>query len=157
MIEGDWPDATDATLEELLAAVGWSVVCTFGERRDSRAVVLGVESEAGERYVVKHAEDREAIAWLESAHRFHTAVRHPAIPTVVRCVTTAAGFGIVEEWGAGEILSDGYNPAVLPPDHEASAYRRFLRLPVDEIVDAIDQLIDAHVAVADAGHVAVDL
>jgi serine/threonine-protein kinase len=153
----DWPTETDATLPEFLTARGWSVVRNFGERRDSRAAVLGIESTDGERFVVKHAEDWEAIAWLESAHRFHAAVKHPAIPTIVRSIGTATGFGIVEEWGQGEILSDGYDATVLPPDHDGSAYRRFLRLPVEKIVDAVDQLIAVHVAVADAGYVAVDL
>jgi serine/threonine-protein kinase len=84
-------------------------------------------------------------------------VRHSAVPTVVHHITTATGVGLVQEWGAGEILSDGYDGAVLPRDHQESAYRRFLRLSADEVADAIRQLIDIHVAVAAAGYVAVDL
>jgi serine/threonine protein kinase len=156
MIE-DWPATTNSTLRELLAAQRCRVVREFGERRDSRSVVVGIECATGERYVVKHAEDAEAVAWLESALRFHADVRDPAIPTVVHHLTTATGLGLVEEWGPGEILSDGYDDAVLPPEHERSPYRRFVRLRVDERVDAVRQLIDAHVAVADAGYVAVDL
>ena len=153
-----WPTtATDATLPELLTSLGCTIVRDFGERRDSRSVVLGIEAPGGQRYVVKHAEDAQAIAWLESARRFHGDVRHPAIPTVVHEVTTATGFGLVEEWAPGEILSDGYDDAVLPPDHEDSPYRRFLRRPVAELADAVVQLADIHVAVADAGYVAVDL
>jgi serine/threonine protein kinase len=153
----DWPTTTDLTLREVLADRGCAVVRTFGERQDSRSVVLGIEWATGERYVVKHAEDAQAIAWLESARRFHADVRHAAVPTVVHHITTATGVGLVEEWGAGEILSDSYDGAVLPRDHQESAYRRFLRLRADEIADAIGQLIDIHVAVAAAGYVAVDL
>lgn len=152
-----WPTKTSALLGEFLAERSCNVVRHFGERRDSRSVVLGVESPTRKRYVVKHAEDPEAIAWLESARRFHADVQHPAIPSVVHHFETATGLGLVEEWGDGEILTDGYDDAVLPPDHDQSTYRRFLDLPVDEIVDAIGQLAAAHIAVAEAGYVAVDL
>jgi hypothetical protein len=146
------------TLGELLTGRGWRVERVFGERQDSRSAVLGVvDGATGQRHVVKHAEDPEAIAWLESAARFHAAVRHPAIPTVVGRATTATGLALVEEWGAGEILVDGYDAAVLPREDERSAYRRFLRLPADEIAEAVDQLIEVHIAVAAAGFVAVDL
>jgi serine/threonine protein kinase len=153
----DWPSTTDLTLDEVLADRGCAVVRNFGERQDSRSVVLGIECANGERYVVKHAEDAQAIAWLESAYRFHADVRHSAVPTVVHRVTTARGLGLVEEWGPGEILSDGYDSAVLPKDDRESAYRRFLRLSADKVADAIRQLIDIHVAVVAAGYVAVDL
>jgi serine/threonine-protein kinase len=153
----DWPTETDLSLEALLSDRGCTIVRRFGHRRDSRSVVLGIEDAAGVRRIVKHADDDEAVAWLESARRFHADVQHPAIPTVVHHVETATGLALVEEWGAGEILVDGYDDAVLPRDDDRSTYRRFLRLPVDEVVRAIDQLIDAHVAVAEAGYVAVDL
>lgn len=153
----DWPTTTPLQLDELLDSLGCSVIRTFGNRVDSRSVVLGIEAAGGHRYIVKHAVDHAAVAWLQSARRFHADVRHPAIPTVLHQVETAHGFALVEEWGAGEILADGYDDAVLPPDHADSACQRFLRLDVDKIAAAIDQLIDAHIAVVDAGYVAVDL
>lgn len=156
MLEG-WPTATDLTLDEVLEDLGCRLVRSFGERQDSRSVILGIESADGARYVLKHAEDDQAIAWLESGSRFHADVQHAAVPTVVHQITTATGRGLVEEWGAGEILSDGYDPAVLPRDDPESTYRRFLRLAADEIADAIDRLIDIHVTVTAAGYVAVDL
>jgi len=156
VIDG-WPTTTDMPLPEYLAGCGCTIVRNFGERRDSRSVVLGIETATGARFVVKHAEDAEAIAWLESARRFHTDVRHAAIPTVVHHMTTATGVGLVEDWGAGDVLTDGYDDAVLPPDHADSPFRRFLGLGVDEIALAIAQLLAIHVVVADAGYVAVDL
>ena len=152
-----WPTTTDLSLRELITRRGYRIIRDFGERRDSRSVVLGVEGKAGDRYIVKHAEDTEAIGWLESARRFHSDVKHEAVPTLVAHVMTATGVALVEEWGPGEILSDSFDAAVLPSDHEDSAYRRFLRLPAEEIGQAIDQLIDIHVTVAAAGYVAVDL
>jgi serine/threonine protein kinase len=156
MIEG-WPVTTPRTLHEILADQGCTVVRQFGERRDSRSVVVGVAGPAGERYIVKHAEDSEAISWLESARRFHAAVRHPSVPTVLQRVKTRTGVALVEEWGDGEILVDGYDPAVPSPDRDDSPLRRFLRLPVDDIARALGQLIGVHVSVAAAGYVAVDL
>ena len=157
MITG-WPTTTDGTLEALLAAQGAVVLRRFGQRQDSRTVILGVEL-GGDRYVVKHASstDAEAIGWLESAIRFHGAVRHEVIPTVLHHLVTADGLALVEEWGAGQILVDLYDLAELPRDHPDSTYRRFLGLAPDELAGAVAQLIDAHVAVVDAGFVAVDL
>src|SRR5205807_539121 len=87
----EWPTTTDLTLLEVLAERGCTVVRNFGERQDSRSVVLGIECANGERYVVKHAEDAQAIAWLDSARRFHADVQHSAVPTVVHHITTATG------------------------------------------------------------------
>ena len=155
MIEG-WPSETELTLGETTRSLGWNVLRRFGDRTDSRSVVLGVETDVG-RFVVKHATDAEAVGWLESARRFHADVEHEAIPAVVHHVTTADGLALIEQWAPGEILVDAYDPAVLPREHPSSTYRRFLDLPADDLAGAIVQLIDAHVAVADAGYVAVDL
>ena len=156
MIEG-WPTTTRRTLHEFLADRGCTAVRKFGDRIDSRSVVLGVTGPAGERYIVKHAGDAEAISWLESAQRFHAAVRHPLIPTVLHAVATCTGLALVEEWGEGEILADAYDASVPSPDRHDSPLQRFLRLSVDEIVRAIAQLMAIHVTVAEAAHVAVDL
>lgn len=151
-----WPSSVDGSLDDLARAVGRTELRRFGDRLDSRSTVLGVEV-GGRRAIVKHATDPEAIGWLHSAVRFHTAVRHPAIPTIVHGATTGDGFAIVEEWAPGEILVDGYDRTVLGRDDPESAYQRFLARPPDELAAAVDQIIDAHVAVADAGFVAVDL
>lgn len=107
--------------------------------------------------MVKHATDDESVAWLESAVRFHAAVAHASIPPVVHHFTTSDGFAIVQRWADGEVLVDGFDPTVPDRDDPASPYQRFLRLPVPEIADAVRQLIHAHVPVAAAGFVAVDL
>lgn len=147
----------DVPLERFLAERGWRVERRFGERQDSRSTILGIAGPGGSRAVVKHAEDAEAIGWLESAQRLHAVVRHPAIATVQTAVRTPTGLALVETWAPGDILVDGYDDRVLPRDHPDSAYQRFVSLPVPEIAAAVGQLIDAHVAVARAGFVAVDL
>jgi serine/threonine protein kinase len=150
-----WPEQIHGPLPEFLSTVA-RVVRRFGDRADSRTTIVGVETEAG-RFVVKHAADDEAVGWLESAIRFHAAVSHPSIPPVVHHLRTPQGLAIVQQWAAGEVLVDGFDPSVPARDDPRSAYQRFLRLPVFEAADAVRQIIDAHVAVTGAGFVAVDL
>ena len=122
-----------------------SVIREFGERRDSRTRIVGLDTGL----VIKQAADAQAVEWLRNAAAFHAAVRHPAIAAVVDTFETPdGGFGLVEQWAPGEILVDGYDPSV--PDREAldSPFQRLLALPADEIAAVIAELIDAHVAVA---------
>ena len=150
-----WPDRLDVPVGDFLASVG-RVVRRFGDRVDSRTTIVGLETDAG-RFIVKHATDGESMEWLESAIRFHAAVSHPSIPPVVHHMTTPDGLAIVERWAPGNVLVDGFDPAVPDREDPRSPYQRFLRLETWEIADAVRQLIHAHVAVAAAGFVAVDL
>ena len=150
-----WPERIDVPLSAFLPTVG-QVVRRFGDRVDSRTTIVGIETESG-RLVVKHAVDDESVGWLESAIRFHAAVSHPSIPPVIHHLTTPDGLAIVERWAPGDVLVDTFDPSVPDRDDPQSPYRRFLRLPVSEITDALRQLIHAHVAVTGAGFVAVDL
>jgi 8-oxo-dGTP pyrophosphatase MutT (NUDIX family) len=150
-----WPDRIDVPLDEFLPTVG-RVVRQFGDRTDSRATIVGLETDAG-RFVVKHAADDEAVGWLESAIRFHAAVSHPSVPPILHHIRTPDGLALVEHWARGEVLVDAFDPAVPGRDDPRSPYRRFLGLPVPEIADAVRQLVHAHEAVTGAGFVAVDL
>ena len=150
-----WPDRIEVPLDEFLPTVG-EVLRRFGERLDSRSTILGVETDDG-RFVVKHAADDESVGWLESAIRFHAAVTHRSIPPIIHHLWTPEGLAVVQPWATGEVLHDPFDPAVSERDEPGSPYQRFLALPVPEIVEALRQLIDAHLAVADAGFVAVDL
>lgn len=151
-----WPTRIDVDIEDFLASSGWRVVRRFGDRKDSRSPVLGVEAD-GERHIIKYAADTEAIGWLRSALRFHAAVTHETIPTVTHHIKAPGALALVEEWGRGEILADAYDKSVVPAGEAGSTYQRFLRLPPNELARAVQQLIEAHVAVVDAGFVAVDL
>jgi hypothetical protein len=150
-----WPDRIDVPLGDFLPSVG-RVVRRFGDRLDSRTTVVGIETDSG-RFVVKHGTDEESVGWLESAIRFHTAVSHLSIPTVVHVIANPDGLAIVEPWASGQVLVDKFDPSVRDRDDPRSTYQRFLRLPVLEVVDAVRQLFNAHVAVTSAGFVAVDL
>jgi len=105
---------------------------------------------------VKHAEGDEPIGHLESAIVFHAAVQHPAIIPLVGWFRTSAGLAIVHEFRDGLIVNDPLAPGARPRQHPESTYACFRRLPVDEIIRALDAVLDAHVAVANAGFVAVD-
>jgi serine/threonine-protein kinase len=150
-----WPSRIDTSLDSYLCSVG-RIVRRFGERADSRARIYGVEA-FGARYVVKTADDDEAVQWLWSAVRFHTAVQHPTIAGVLAHVTTPTGLALVEPWAPGEPLLDAFDPSRTPIHQPDSAFSRFRRLPVPVITAALDDLLDAHVAVTRAGFVAVDL
>jgi serine/threonine protein kinase len=150
-----WPDRIEVPLDDFLPTVG-RVVRRFGERGDSRTTIVGVETDAGP-VVVKHATDQESVGWLESAIRFHAAVVHRWITPIIHHVRTPAGLAIVQPWAVGEVLHDPFDPTVPERDAPGSPYQRFLALPVPEIIEALTQLIEAHLAVAEAGFVAVDL
>jgi len=124
---------------------------------DSRNTSYGVTIE-GECWFVKHASagDGEALAELESAIRFHGAVRHEAIVPLVAAVESSDGLAIVHPWRAGEVLNDPFAPGALPHNDPNSALARFRALPVSVVVDAVTVILDAHVAVTRAGFVAVD-
>lgn len=150
-----WPDRIDEPVEDYLNRAG-RVVRTFGVRTDSRARIVGAQV-AGEHFVVKEASDPESVAWLESAVRFHSVVQHPVIAPVLASFRTPTGLALVEEWAPGQPLFDPFDATRLPLDHPDSVYQRFLRLPAEEIAQCVGLLIEAHVAVARASFVAVDL
>ena len=133
----------DGALVEYLAACGDVFATITGH--DSRNTGYGVAI-AGERWFVKRADagDVAAIAELESAVRFHAAVRHPAIVPLVAVIHASDGLAIVHPWRDGELL------------YEPLARERFRALPLPERLAAIEVILDAHVAVARAGFVAVD-
>jgi serine/threonine-protein kinase len=150
-----WPTEIAEDIESWVGYRG-SVSRRFGDRVDSRSVVLGVQRDGG-RYIIKAANDPEAVAWLESAERFHRSVHHAAIAKVLASIRTPTGLALVEEWAYGDVLVDDYDPTVPSRDVAASPYQRFRSLPPGRLATAIAELIGAHVAVAKASYVAVDL
>jgi serine/threonine protein kinase len=143
----------DGHLEDYLHAQGQVFVTIRGH--DSGNTSYGVTVGA-DRWFVKHAEDVESIRLLESAIRFHGAVRHTAIIPLRGWLRTPAGLAIVHEWRDGEVLNDPLAPGGLPRDRRGSAHARFRALPVPEIVAAVDVIIEVHLEVARRGFVAVD-
>jgi serine/threonine-protein kinase len=144
----------DEPLERHLRRAGRVFVTIRGH--DSRNTSYGIAI-AGERWFVKHGQDPEAVRLLESAVRFHRTVRHPAIVPLRARIETPDGLAVVHEWRDGEVLNDPLAPGALPREHPRSAFSRFRALPVREVLEALDAILDAHLAVAARGFVAVDL
>jgi serine/threonine protein kinase len=141
------------SLEAYLRSAGDVFVCIRGH--DSGNTSYGVAA-GGRRWFVKHGEDPEAVRLLESAIRFHGAVRHRAIAPLSGVIRTDRGLALVHEWRDGESLNDPLAPGGRHREHADSALSRFRRLPVPEIVAAVDVIVDAHLEVARRGFVAVD-
>ena len=150
-----FPARTDLALDAFARDVG-EVFASFLEQ-DSGCREYGVEL-GGERWFLKAAVEPRAVASVEGAIRFHTHVRHDAIIPLRRVVGGPSGPVLVYPWVDGEVL---YGPGA--PDGRTrrldprSTHARFRRLSVAEILAAIESIFDAHLAVTDAGFVAVDL
>jgi serine/threonine-protein kinase len=122
---------------------------------DSNNTSAGVSVD-GQRWFVKWATSPEAVRHLESAIRFHTAVTHPAIAAMRASFTFPSGLPLLHDWVPGQVLNDPLAPDGLPRNDPRSAFARFRRLPVAEVIAAFGTVLDAHRAVADCGFVAVD-
>jgi hypothetical protein len=118
------------------------------DHQDSGCLSYGVESD-GRRWFVKRARTAAGRASLLRALDLHAAVRHDAI---VRPVQVLDGPVLVYPWYDGTVL----NAATLAGTNRSALYR-FQALPVPEVLDALDTVLDAHLAVASAGFVPIDL
>jgi serine/threonine protein kinase len=150
-VVGDGIDTDD--VEAYLGKIGDVVVVHRGHDSNNTSAVVAVD---GVRWFVKWATDPVSVAHLESAVRFHAAVTHPAIAAMEGWFRTPSGMAVVHEWAPGEIINDPLAPGGLPRSHPDSAYARFRRLPVGELVAAVDTVLEVHLAVARRGFVAVD-
>jgi len=139
-------DAHDVpAVEPYLRTVG-EVFRAFREQ-DSGCVSYGVLLPDGRRWFVKEAVTDRAQRSLDRAWAFHRAIRHPVIvPQLHRiAVRGSSRTATVMPWCKGE------------PLYGATARSRFRALPVPRVLHALDRILDAHLAVEAAGHVAVDL
>lgn len=146
----------DGPVAECLARIG-EVFRVFA-KQDSGCVAYGVRlPDRDERWFVKTAVDAEGLRSLERAWGFHRAVRHPVIVPQVHRVATRDGPAVVMPWRDGEVL---YHPAERGSGDRTgvgSPMARFRALPVARVEEAFARVLDAHLAVEAAGHVAVDL
>lgn len=121
------------------------------DRQDSGCVAHGVDSH-GHRLFVKNALTAEGRSSLRRAIAFHRSVRHRAIATPIELSDSADGPQLVYPWLEGTVLC---HATVDGPDRSGLA--RFQQLAVPEVTSALATILDAHLAVAAAGFVAVDL
>jgi serine/threonine protein kinase, bacterial len=144
-----------------LNAIG-GVFAIFDERtQDSGNVSYGVRI-GDERYFVKTAgrpEDprpylrhSERVSLLRNAIHLRRDCDHPALPPLYQVIESPGGPMLVYPWVDGELL--GVKRA--SRDDPESTLQRFRRLPVPEIVRALDVVYGVHDALARSGWVAVD-
>ncbi|MFI9027713.1 serine/threonine protein kinase [Streptomyces sp. NPDC053560] len=140
-------------LEPLLARVG--EVFAAGPVHDSGCRTYGVRLPDGERWCVKEAVTDAAEESLDRGWAFHRAVRHPVIVPQVHRLRVGARSAVVLPWRDGESLYHRV-PAAGPGQRPGGALARFRALPVARVLAALDAILDAHLAVEQAGYVAVD-
>jgi serine/threonine-protein kinase len=145
-----------ATLERYAASCG-EVFATF-EAQDSACVSFGVDS-GSRRWFIKGPTTPVAADRVASAIELHARVRHAVIVRPVE-VTQVGGLPVLRyPWVDGDTLY----PATTKESGsdmrkgDDSPHQRFRRLPVEQIVYAIDAVYAAHVEVSREGYVAVDL
>ncbi|MFG1951707.1 serine/threonine protein kinase [Micromonospora sp. NPDC048830] len=122
----------------------------FGDQ-DSGCLSYGVQVD-GRRWFVKRPRTPAAAASLARALGLHAAVRHAAIVRPEVVLDGTDGPVLVYPWRAGTVLN---RATVHGSDRMGLA--RFQTLPLPEARAALATVLDAHVAVAAAGYVAVDL
>jgi serine/threonine-protein kinase len=121
------------------------------DRQDSGCTSYGIEH-AGRRLFVKTGHSERARSSLTRAIHLHDAVRHPAIVAPLEVVERPDRVALVYPWHDGIVL----NQATVGGS-DRSGLRRFLGLDLSERSTAIETIFGAHLAVAAAGFVSVDL
>ncbi|GAA4997278.1 serine/threonine protein kinase [Streptomyces siamensis] len=124
--------------------------------QDSGCVSYGVRLLDGARWFVKEAVNDRARRSLERGWAFHRAVRHPAIVPQVHRIAVGDSWAVVMPWREGEVL---YRATAAGRRDRTGPYgpgARFRALPPARVLAAFDRVLDAHLAVEAAGHVAVD-
>jgi serine/threonine-protein kinase len=152
---------TELTPSELVNAAG-RVFAVFDERtQDSGNISYGVEAATG-RFFIKTAGSPSATApvlsysarveLLRNVISIHERVRHDALVPLRNAIESPVGPLLVFDWIDGELLGTTRERRSDP----TTAYVRFRRLPVVEVLAALDGIIDLHRAFAESGYVAVD-
>jgi serine/threonine-protein kinase len=143
---------------DFLSSIGELFAVFDTHTQDSGNISYGVRI-GNERFFVKTAGDTafstpfanhaERSALLCNAANLYRSCEHPALAHYRHTVESDDGPLLVYDWADGELLGQ---------DKEApdSALKRFRRLPVEEICPVLDQIYDAHRALAKAGWIAVD-
>lgn len=153
---------TDQEPRAFLLTCG-AIFAEFGEKtQGSGNISYGLRTPEGGRYFVKTAglpDDTrwtltypERIAALRNAVRISRLVPHPALPRLANVIESPQGPVLVYDWRSGEMLG-------LPREERekpTSAYQRFLRLPTDEILVALDAVFAVHAVLGEQDYIAYD-
>jgi hypothetical protein len=149
-----FPTHADVGVDELAARSG-RVFARF-LLEDSGCRAYGVEVDRT-RWFVKGAVEERAVPSLERAVVLHSVVAHPTLIPLRHHVATPLGPVLVYPWVDGEVLYAGGSHGRHARQALDSAHARFRSLAFSDVVDAFDCILDAHLDLAAAGFVAVDL
>jgi hypothetical protein len=152
----------DRPVAEVVAEIGRTFTVFDGRSQDSGHISYGVETADGRRWFVKTAgtsalspsgstHDERAEA-LRRAAAVQEEANHPALVPLAGVVEASDGVLVVHEWFDGELLR---SPADRR-DRPEEAHARFRELPLPELVNALDAVIDLHVALERKGWIAGD-
>lgn len=127
------------------------------ETQDSGCVSYGVTA-GDRRWFVKGPTTPDAADRVAAVATFHARVRHAVIVRPIEIVDVDGVPVLRYPWVDGETLyhatRERRGRTVRGP---GTAHDRFRRLPVEQIVFAVDAVYSAHVEIARGGYVAVDL
>ncbi len=128
---------------------------------DSGCTSYGVAGPDGTRRFVKVAFGSDR--WqLERAILFHDKVSAPHVLPMEDSLALqdsarrGPGVGVVYPFLDSTILNDATQPGAKHHDDPGSALQRFIDEPTERILGVIDAIVDAHLAIAEQGFVAVD-
>jgi hypothetical protein len=128
---------------------------------DSGCTSYGVVASDGTRRFVKVAFGSDR--WqLERAIVFHDKVSAPHVLPMEDSLVLqdsagrGTGLGVVYPFLDSTILNDPTLPGTQQHDEPGSALQRFIDEPTERILGVVDAIVDAHVAIAEQGFVAVD-
>ncbi|WP_345673505.1 serine/threonine protein kinase [Yinghuangia aomiensis] len=127
------------------------------DAQDSGCISYGVRTGDNSRWFVKSATTPAGARSLDRAREFHTRIRHTAVIPVRHSFTAANRPALVYPWVDGQVL---YHPTVhTRPDRTAptAPMAHFRRLPLPLVHQALERILQAHLVIAAAGFVGVDL
>ena len=154
-------DRIDVPPGSYLHSTGGVFVVFDEQSQDSGNVSYGVNLE-GERYFIKTAgypddstsnlSHRQRVAYLLNAVSLARSCNHPVLPEMHRIVQSPDGPMLVYAWTPGELL----HVSRMERQNPLSAYKRFIQLPVDRIIDVLDAIYELHVQLVELGWIVVD-
>ncbi len=146
---------------DFLSEIGHLFAVFDEHSQDSGNISYGIKS-ARQRFFVKTAgvpadprpflPHQERVALLRNAIRMRGSCAHAALPQLHNVIESPHGPMLVYDWLEGDLLHAD-SAARLQPQ---SALQRFRRLPVAEILNALDTVFALHLELAQAGWIAVD-
>ena len=152
---------TEQAPKAYLSGIG-KLFSVFDEHaQDSGNISYGVQVDQ-QRFFVKSAGDpddprpflshEERIALLRNAVRLRRSCSHFALPKLHNVIESLHGPQLVYSWVDGELLHADRATRNMPQ----SALQRFRRLPVLEILNALEVIFELHHELAQTGWIAVD-